>query len=148
MKNNLCAEFEAGRRFLIRLPQTCDLIEATGDICRRKGIQQAAFQIMGEVSLLTIGTFDQNQQVFVTERHEGPFEIVFCNGHVNRQDGCYAVNSRIIAADMEGRLVGGVLFSDTRIYAAEIDLQELLGDPLKRVYDPSTGLMLWQEDRQ
>jgi predicted DNA-binding protein with PD1-like motif len=129
---------------MAELPHKSDLIGATEDVCRRQGIQNAVFQVIGAVSLLTIGTFDQVQRVYVTDRQEGSFEIVFCSGIVSRQDGRCFVNSRIIAADLEGRLIGGTVFSDTRIYAAEIDLQEMLGNTLKRAYDPATGLMLWQ----
>jgi uncharacterized protein len=145
MNNNICARIQAGRRFITRLPDKSDLIGATEDICRRQGIQKAAFQVFGALSLLTIGTFDQAQQVYVTDRQEGSFEIVFCNGNVSQQDGSCFVNSRIIATDIEGRLVAGRVFSDTRIYAAEIEIQEMLTDTLKRVHDPATGLMLWHD---
>ena len=96
---------------MARLPNESDLIEATENICRRQGIETASFQIFGAVSLLTIGTFDQAQQVYVTDRQEGPFEIVFCSGNVSRQAGRCYVNSRIIAADIDGHLVGGRVFS-------------------------------------
>ena len=143
--NERCAGFRAGRRFLARLPHGGDLITAVEDLCRHQDIQHATFQIIGAVSLLTIGIFDQQQQVYVTDRQQGDFEIVSCSGNVSRQQGRYLINSRIAAADTQGRLTGGALFSKTRIYAAEIDLQELIGDPLKRTYDPSTGLMLWKD---
>jgi hypothetical protein len=53
MKNDPRAGFKTGRRFLTHLPQKCDLIEATEDICRSKGIEHAVFQINGAVSVLT-----------------------------------------------------------------------------------------------
>jgi predicted DNA-binding protein with PD1-like motif len=141
--NELHAGYRVGRRFLARLPHGEDLNTAVEDLCRRRDIKQAVFQVTGAVSLLTIGIFDQTQQVYVTDRQKRDFEIVSCGGNVSRQQERYVLNSRIAAADTEGRLTGGALFSPTCIYAAEIDLQELIGDPLKRTYDPSTGLMLW-----
>jgi len=40
--------------------------------------------------------------------------------------------------------MGGHLFSDTILFAGEIRLQELIGNPLERAYDERTGLNLWQ----
>jgi predicted DNA-binding protein with PD1-like motif len=39
--------------------------------------------------------------------------------------------------------MGGLLFSETILFAGEIDLQEMTGEPLERVYDDKTGLRLW-----
>ena len=41
-----------------------------------------------------------------------------------------------------GKIIGGHLFSETILYAGEIDLQELTGKPLERAYDGTTGF-LW-----
>jgi hypothetical protein len=53
------------------------------------------------------------------------------------------IQSHIVLADEHGKIIGGHLFSKTIIFAGEIDLQEMTGKPLKRVYDNTTGLMLW-----
>jgi hypothetical protein len=40
----------------------------------------------------------------------------------------------IILADQLGNLTGGHLFSETIVLHGEIELQALVGEPLKRVY--------------
>jgi predicted DNA-binding protein with PD1-like motif len=46
---------------------------------------------------------------------------------------------------MNGRTIGGHIFSGTVVYAGEIYIQEFLGKPLEREYDDTTGLSLWKE---
>jgi uncharacterized protein len=139
--------YTPGRRFLVPLPAGKDLIAALETICSRNAVQTAAFTIIGAASLLTIGTYDQQQQVFVTHRKEGFFEIVSCTGNISRDDQGWQINGRMMAADLDGRVWGGTLFSQTQLYTGELDLQELLGAPLSRTYDPATGLLAWPNTR-
>jgi predicted DNA-binding protein with PD1-like motif len=143
METLFCREYSRGRRLLGRLPHGQDLIKAVTAVCRETGIQMAAFAAHGAVSSVTLGVFDQQQQVYVTAAEEKPFELVICQGHVSPQDGNPFVYAHGVLADTQGQTIGGRLFSDTLIFAAEIDLQELTGEPLNRHYDPKTGLMLW-----
>ena len=105
----------------------------------------AVFGVIGQVSALTIGTYDQQQQVYATEQQEGFFEILTCAGNVSLQKDRPVVHGRIMVADIDGRVTGGALFGGTRLYAGELALQELLGRPLNRGYDADSGLMQWQK---
>ena len=66
-----------------------------------------------------------------------------CIGNVSLKDGKPFIHAHILLADEQGKTIGGHLFSETIIYAGEINLQELTGKPMKRTYDSNTGLMLW-----
>jgi predicted DNA-binding protein with PD1-like motif len=103
----------------------------------------ATFSVIGAVSFATLGAYDQKQQVYATFTQEEPLEIVSCTGNVSLLDQDSVVHAHIILGNLEGNTIGGHLFSETTIYAAEIDLQELTGKPLKRAHDHTTGLMLW-----
>jgi len=118
-------------------------VAAIESLCRQMGVQMAVFGVIGQASILTVGTYDQKQQVYATEQQEGFFEILACTGNVSRQENRPVVHGRIMVADMDGRVTGGTLFSGTRLYAGEIDLQELLGPPLDRAYHAGSGLMQW-----
>ena len=139
-----CAQFEPGRRFTGRLPHGTDLITSIENFCKEKMIQTATFSLIGAVSSATLGAYDQKQQVYVSFTEDRPLEIVTCTGNVSLAEGVPVVHAHILLADEQGKTTGGHLFSETIIYAGEIDLQELNGDPLKRVYDDTTGLMLWK----
>lgn len=140
------AEVIKGRRFLVRLAKDMDLIASVEDFCRSRSIELAAFSLRGSVSNATLGCYDPKQQVYVTNHDETPFELLACFGNVSRQDGKACAHAHGVLADEKGVVTGGRLFSETVIFAAELDLQELIGKPLERVYDPQTGLLLWKQD--
>ena len=139
-----CSEFKPGRRFVCRLPHGKDLITSIEDFCIELSIQMATFSIIGAVSSVTFGAYDQKQQVYVTVTEEAPLEIVNCIGNVSLKDGDPVVHAHIVLGDKQGKTIGGHLFSETILFVGEIDLQELTGKPLERVYDDTTGLMLWK----
>ena len=103
----------------------------------------AAFTINGAVSSATLGTFDQQQQVYVTTKVDQPLSIVACQGNVSLKDSHPFVLVSAALSNIDGKVTGGRLFSDTIIFGGDIDLQELTGPPMMRQYDPTTGLMLW-----
>ena len=138
------SEFKPGRRFVCRLPHGKDLITSIEDFCIELSIQMATFSIIGAVSSVTFGAYDQKQQVYITFKEESQLEIVNCIGNVSLKDGGPVVHAHIVLGDKKGKTMGGHLFSETILFAVEIDLQELTGKPLERVYDDTTGLMLWK----
>ncbi len=139
-----CSMFEAGRCILSRLPHGKDLIRTLEDFCVQNSIQTAVFSVIGAVTSATLGSYDQNQQVYVTYKKEEPLEIVNCTGNVSLKDGQVAVHAHAVLADMDGQTIGGHVFSDTVIYAGEMYIRELLGTPPEREYDETTGLPLWR----
>jgi predicted DNA-binding protein with PD1-like motif len=139
----VCSEFKLGRRFVGRLPHGKDLIASIEDFCIEYSIQMATFSVIGAVSSATIGAYDQKQQVYVTFTEKMPMEVVTCVGNVSLKDQAPVIHARIVLGDEHGKIKGGHLFSETLLYAGEMDLQELIGKPLDRVYDRTTGLFLW-----
>jgi len=143
MEEFSCSEFKQGRIFAGRLPHGGDLINSIEEFCNKASIRMAAFSVIGAVSSATIGAYDQKQQVYVTFKEDAALEIVSCIGNVSLKDGKPFIHAHILLADEQGKTIGGHLFSETIIYAGEINLQELTGKPMERTYDKETGLMLW-----
>nr|MBC8363126.1 DNA-binding protein [Candidatus Desulfatibia profunda] len=144
MTKLICSQFKTGRRFVGRLPYGQDLIRSIEDFCKALSVQMATFSVIGAVSSVTLGAYDQKQQVFVTDHKEAPFEIVSCIGNISLKDGTPTVHAHIVLADLQGKIRGGHLFSETILFTGEIELLELTGKPLERTYDDTTGLMLWK----
>ncbi len=142
MQNYNFLQYTLGRIFIGRMPAGEDIIHTVSDFCQHHGIKTATFQVSGAVSLFTIGTFDQNQQVYVTSRNENPMEIAGCSGNI-LYDEKWHVHAQIILADQTGKTSGGRLFSDTFMFAGEFQIMELLGTGSIREYDHDTGQMLW-----
>ena len=144
MKELSCFEFQQGRIFAGSFSHGSDLINSIEEFCKKASIQMAAFSVIGAVSSYTIGAYDPKQQVYVTFTEKAPLEIVSCTGNVSLKEGKPFIHAHILLADEQGKTIGGHLFSETIIYAGEINLQELTGKPMERTYDSDTGLMLWK----
>ena len=74
-----------------------------------------------------------------------PMEVITCVGNVSLKDQAPVIHAHIVLGDERGKIIGGHLFSETVLYAGEMDLQELVGKPLERLYDRTTGLFLWSD---
>lgn len=137
-------EFQSGRCFVGRLAHRTDLVTAVEAFCAESGIRTAVFSIIGAVSSVTLGAYDQKQQVYVTSKKDGHFEIIYCTGNISLKDARSTMHAHGVFADTQGNTFGGHVFSETVVYAGEIFLRELAGTPLVREYDEQTGLYLWQ----
>ncbi len=138
-----CFSYKVGRRFMGSLPHKCDILHIVSDFCETKKIQIASFNIIGAVSSVVFGFYDQKQQVYATEKKEGFLEIISCIGNVTLKDNKPFVHAHILLGNDKNEIFGGHLFSESIVFAGEIDITELLGDPIKRSKDVTTGLMLF-----
>ena len=144
----LFREFRTGRRLVGKIPRGEDLIRSVERFCEAASVETACFTVQGAVSSFTIGVYDQTQQVYVTHSKAAAREIVFCTGNISIQGGKPVAHDRSVLADESGDVTGGRLFSETLVFAAELEMTEWLGPALERDYDPETGMMLWRPPPQ
>ena len=78
---------------------------------------------------------------------DGAVELVSLLGNVSRRDGATAVHAHATLAGHDGACVGGHVVPGCRVFACELILQELVGEPLERGLDEVTGLPLWRGAR-
>jgi predicted DNA-binding protein with PD1-like motif len=130
--------------FMVRMPQGEDLLAAVAAVVRETGVRLGVFSVIGAVSAAAFGYYDQKRRQYQTIIRPGAFEIVTGSGNVTLKDGSPFVHAHILFADETGNSFGGHLMSDTVIFAAELCLQELEGEPLVRQHDDTTGLFLWK----
>lgn len=136
--------FEAGRPLLAKLLHGSDLIPTLEQFSIAEKIQTAIFSIIGAVSCVTLGYYDQKQQVYVTTRKEESLQIAHSTGNISLKDGKPEIHMHAILSSQDGRVYAGHIFSETIIFAGEIYIQQLFGFPLERRYDEKTGLFLWK----
>jgi hypothetical protein len=128
-----------------RLPHGKDLLTTLENFCREEVIQMGSFFLIGAVSKATFGAYDQDKQEYVSYTRQEPLEIIQCSGNVSMKDGKPFVHAHILFGDELGNTFGGHLFSDTILFAGEIDFMEVKGIPLAREFDAETGLALWNK---
>ncbi len=116
----------AGRLFSAGLEKDSDLVEGLFAFCRANGIESALAWLSGSVSPVTLGIYDPSQEVSATERYEGVHELVSASGRIIVRHGLENAHLTASAAGLDGKLVGGRIFSPTRAVAVRFDLMEIL----------------------
>lgn len=133
-------EVRQGRCFLGGLEKGRDLLASVSELCRSVGVEAAVFWASGVLESLVAGVYDARQQVYATFEANGSLAILHCEGSLLAEDGNPVPRARITAADTEGTISGGQLFSPSLVFAGEIRIKELSAGDLCRAYDPETGL--------
>ena len=77
----------------------------------------------------------------ITKNEE--MEMLSLSGNVSLFDDRPMTHTHITLSDAEGKTWGGHLMAGTKVFAAEIFIQELTGDNKSRKKDKATGLSLW-----
>ncbi|TAL29595.1 MAG: DUF296 domain-containing protein [Spirochaetes bacterium] len=139
-------EFKTGRVFVGRLPHGADLLESITACCRARGIAMARIDAIGALSEAAVAYYEQNAKIYHELRFPGHCEILSLTGTVSIRDGAPACHAHVTLADDTGRSYGGHLVAGCRIFACELVVTELQGEPLVRGFDATTGLPLWSEE--
>lgn len=135
--------YERGRSFLGRLPHEGDLLKSIERFCQENGITLGVFTALGAVKSARLAYYDQVSREYKGFAVDQPMEIVSCTGNISLRDGQPIVHAHLALSDGEGRTISGHLMPGTPIFACEIFIQELLGEPLVRKKDEETGVPLW-----
>lgn len=120
--------FASGRRVRAQLTPGGDLLADLAAACRRAGLAAATLAVTGSVRSATIGTFDPDQQVYVTHRVEQPLELGACRGTADMAGGQPDLRVGVVLADAAGQVLAGRLFSPTIVFEAEAVFDELKGE--------------------
>jgi uncharacterized protein len=138
-------EFKSGRVFAGRLPHGADLLESITACCRERGISMAQISAIGALSAARVAYYGQDAKIYHEISFPGHCEILSLVGTVSVRDGAPACHAHVTLADDTGRSYGGHLVAGCRIFACELVITELAGEPLARGFDETTGLALWSE---
>ncbi len=125
MKTMSLTPFFQGRCFMGNIPENKDIIGVIEDFCKNKAISRGLFSVLGTATLYTTGTYDPDQEVYVTSMEKGPCEILSCTGNIFIENGAPKIRGSIALADHQGKVTGGRLFSKTHVTRGEIIITEL-----------------------
>ena len=139
-------QYERGRTFVAKLDYGSDLLEELNKICRQENIKTGYIQVIGAVSSLKYGFYDQSNKeyIYTTYAYDESLEIVSCSGNVSIKDEKPFCHIHIATSDKKGKCIGGHLVAGTSVFAAEVVIQEILGEDLIRELDDTTKLTLWK----
>ncbi len=137
-------EYQRGRRVVARLSHGGDLLEQLATIADEYGIAAAELRGIGALQTARLAYYDQTALEYGEFAVDRPVELVGLLGNVSRRDGATAVHAHATLADRHGDCVGGHVAPGCVVFAGEVVFQELIGEPLERHHDETTGLPLWR----
>jgi predicted DNA-binding protein with PD1-like motif len=136
-------EYARGRRVVARLPHGGDLLEEIAAVADAHEMRAAELRAIGALQTARLAFYDQESHEYGEFAVAAPVELVGLLGNVSRRDGATAVHAHATLAGHDGACVGGHVAPGCVIFACELILQELVGEPLERQLDEVTGLPLW-----
>lgn len=137
-------EYARGRRVVARLRHGGDLLEQLTAIADEHGMAAGELRGIGALRCARLAFYDQTALAYKEFAVDRPVELVGLLGNVSRRDGATAVHAHATLAGHDGACVGGHVVSGCVVFAGEVVFQELVGEPLERHHDETTGLPLWR----
>ena len=132
-----------GRTFLFSVHKGEDLLLAIQYFCHHHQVRCGLINAIGAVDKATFSIYDQKAKKYVKLNMEKEMEILSLCGNVSLFDDKPMVHAHITFGDVEGKAFGGHLVAGTRVFSAEVFVQELTGDAKVRKLDKATQLPLW-----
>jgi predicted DNA-binding protein with PD1-like motif len=140
----LVRELQRGRSLLVRLDHGADVVNQIFELAGNECIQNGAFSVIGALTQAEIAFYDQESHEYNELLVDENVELVSCAGNISIRGGKPFVHAHVVLAGSDGETRGGHLLRG-KIFAAELFLVELLGKPMIREHDSSTGLNLWSD---
>jgi hypothetical protein len=122
--------FDPGKIHLLSLDTGSDLIETVTAYVRERDIRAASIAFIGAVRHAELAWWDQNEDEYRGFSVDGPMEVISGSGSVSEFDNQPFVHIHLSLANREGQVVGGHVEPGTEVYAMELTIQELVGEPL------------------
>jgi predicted DNA-binding protein with PD1-like motif len=131
-----------GQSYVLRLPPGEDLLTGLYRVCRENEVDFGTFEVMGAVRNATLGHLDQGTGEVRPQVLETGQDLVVCSGNLSPQGDSFRVRAYAVLSDAQGQVSAGELLA-AQVYVAEVVIQALRGNPLRREQDPETGRWLW-----
>jgi len=117
-----------GRTYIFRITKGKDLMEALSDFCHDNA---------------TVCSYDIANKKYDKRVISKPVEMLSLMGNVSIMDNRANIRANIVLVNGEGKTDGGQLAAGTKVFSAEVFIQELVGEPKVRKQDKVTKLNLW-----
>lgn len=137
-------EYGRGRRVVARLEHGGDVLAQIATVVEKHGMAAAELRAIGALQRGRLAFYDQAAHEYCEFAVDEPVELISLLGNVSRRDGATAVHAHATLSRRDGTCVAGHVAPGCIVFATELILQELVGEPLERELDEVTGLPLWR----
>jgi hypothetical protein len=132
-----------GRTYIFKINKGKDLLEQLSDFCHDNQIKCGILSGIGSLENATLAYFDQAKKKYEKIVVTKETEILSLTGNISIMDNRSNVHAHVVLAQKDGTIVGGHLAVGSKVYLAEIYIQELVGEPKVRKQDKVTKLNTW-----
>ncbi len=132
-----------GRTFLFSVHKGEDLLLAVQYFCHHHQVRCGLINAIGAVEKAVFSVYDQKAKKYNKINMDKELEILSLCGNVSLFDDKPMVHAHISLSDSEGKAFGGHLMAGTKVFSAEVFIQELTGDVKVRKLEKATQLPLW-----
>ena len=131
------------RTYIFKISKGKDLLEALTDFCHDNQIKCGVISGIGSLENATLAYYDQIKKKYEKKVLTQKTEILNISGNVSIMDNRSFIHAHLTLCDDKGILLGGHLMAGTKVFVAEVYIQELVGEPKVRKQDKTTKLNLW-----
>lgn len=132
-----------GRTYIFKINKGKDLLEQLSDFCHDNQIKCGILSGIGSLENATLAYFDQAKKKYEKIIVAKETEILSLTGNISIMDNRSNVHAHVVLAQKDGTIVGGHLAIGSKVYLAEVYIQELVGEPKVRKQDKVTKLNTW-----
>ena len=132
-----------GRTYIFKINKGKDLLEQLSDFCHDNQIKCGILSGIGSLENATLAYFDQAKKKYEKIVVTKETEILSLTGNISIMDNRSNVHAHVVLAQKDGTIVGGHLAVGSKVYLAEVYIQELVGEPKVRKQDKVTKLNSW-----
>ncbi len=137
--------FSRGRNFMFRIPEGEEFLTFIDKFAEKNNILIGTVSAIGTVKNPKIGYFEEEKGKYEVIELNGTYELLSALGNISLKDGKPYAHIHVTLGDKEGKVWGGHLI-EGEVFAAEVIIHELLGEPLERKLQ-KTGLALWDAEK-
>jgi len=137
-------KYKIKHTFIGSLKYNSDLYESITKIAIDEDICIGKVTAIGAVTSAVIGYFDQNKKQYNSINLSDGHEILNCTGNISLKEGKPFLHAHIILGNKDGKVFGGHLLPNTKVFACEVFIDEYTGEDLIRQKDNQTELSLWK----
>ena len=128
-----------GNTYMVRLDPGEEILDRLVWLASKEDIRTATVRGLGEVNIITLGSYSPESRQYKCTTYHTDFEIVSMEGNLTRKDGKPYPHIHIAVSDSCARCYGGHLNHGEVNGTVELTIQLLEGEAIRET-DPELGL--------
>ncbi len=122
--------FDPGRTHILSLPTGADLLRSVREFAESESVHAASVTFIGSIRRADIAWYDQDAGEYENVILDAQMEVFSGMGSISLYEDRPFVHLHAGFSDREGNTRAGHINFGTEVFAMEVTVNELIGDPL------------------